>query len=71
VLGLSISYIARNILSYLYATLTTNKTIFNNLYATELQFQFISNHDVRYVKLGIISCFSSSGKNINFLIKIK
>ncbi len=44
----------------LYATLTANKTIFDNLYATELQFQFISTYNnISYVKLGIIGCFPS------------
>lgn len=46
----------------IYANLTANKTTFDNLYAKELQFQFISNNAVRYVKIGVIGCFPPSGK---------
>jgi hypothetical protein len=49
----------------LYATLTNNQTSFDNLYATELQFQFIGS--VKNIKIGIVGCFSPSGNKINFL----
>ncbi|CAF4491519.1 unnamed protein product [Rotaria socialis] len=38
-----------------YATLTSTTTTFDNLYATELQFQFTPN--TKSIKLGIIGCF--------------
>ncbi|CAF4494558.1 unnamed protein product, partial [Rotaria sp. Silwood2] len=38
-----------------YATLTSDRTTFDNLYATELQFQFTP--DTRSIKLGVIGCF--------------
>ena len=47
-----------------YATLTSNKTYFDNLYATELQFQFTPN--ARYIKIGLIGCFPSNSKEISF-----
>ena len=43
-----------------YASLTTNKTTFDNLYASQLQLQFISTNTVRYVKIGIVGCFPPS-----------
>ncbi|CAF3360715.1 unnamed protein product [Rotaria sp. Silwood1] len=38
-----------------YATLTSTRTTFDNLYATELQFQFTP--DTSFIKLGVIGCF--------------
>ncbi len=43
-----------------YADLTQNITTFDNLYATELQFQFTNG--TRYIKLGISGCFPPPGK---------
>jgi hypothetical protein len=48
----------------LYATLTNNQTSFDNLYATELQFQFTGS--VKNIKIGIVGCFPPSGNKINF-----
>lgn len=45
-----------------YVTLTANSTTFDNLYATELQFQFTSANTVKYIKLGIVGCFPPSSK---------
>ena len=47
-----------------YSTLTSDRTIFDNLYATELQFQFVSSSSskkIEDVKIGVIGCFPSTG----------
>ncbi|CAF0819035.1 unnamed protein product, partial [Rotaria sordida] len=46
-----------------FATLTSNRTTFDNLYATELQFQF--TRDTKSIKLGIIGCFPPSVTTIS------
>ena len=48
-----------------FATLIRNRTTFDNLVATELQFQFTRNP--KYVKLGIIGCFPPTGKRKVFV----
>ena len=48
-----------------YSTLTTDRTIFDNLYATDLQFQFVSSsttNTTSNVRIGIIGCFPPAGK---------
>lgn len=47
-----------------YSTLTSDITIFDSLYATELLFQFVSNSNSKKVedaKIGVIGCFPSTG----------
>ena len=51
----------------LYSTLTNNQTSFDNLYATQLQFQFTTT--VKNVKIGIIGCFPPPGKKSGFILK--
>jgi hypothetical protein len=47
-----------------YTTLYKNITTFDNLYATELQFNFTGSP--RYIKLGVIGCFPPTGKKKGF-----
>ena len=44
-----------------FGLLTKVKTIFDNLLASQLQFKF--NPNARYIKLGLIGCFSPSSKS--------
>ena len=70
--ALSIKTLAVNEWKF-YSTLTTDRTIFDNLYATELQFQFVSSSNnankIQNVRIGVVGCFPPAGKKQPTLVE--